>query len=149
MAQVIHKTAARDMLTDMIALGGPLEMVVVRLYKDVIAPTPDTPLTAFEAAEANFDGYAPSPTVVWGAVQTDFNGGAVVAGKSHQFTCTGPTNQNTVHGYFLVSGVAPATKLIASERLPQPLPVADLGDAIVIVPKFGIPGPVASYAEAL
>jgi hypothetical protein len=119
------------MLTALTATGGPINAVKYGLYQNNLQPGQGTQFTDFTACD--FDGYAVSAAVVWGAVYTNAEGFAEADGQTLQFTCTGSTTQNTVYGYYAYTGT---NTLVYAEKFDQPIPVGAIGDAVVVVPQF-------------
>jgi hypothetical protein len=65
------------------------------------APTPTTPLSAFLAAEANFDGYAPATIAVWSAPVLAGSAWAIYA-PTQTFRWTFSLGVvNTIGGYWI------------------------------------------------
>ena len=111
----------------------------IRLF--TVGPTFAPGVTWAEFTEAAFDGYAASAAVTWGAAYQDAAGNGVVAGASHQFTMSGITTPETVIGAALVVDGTPKV-LLAYVTFDNPIPMSQIGDAIIVVPIVGLPGPV-------
>lgn len=106
---------------------------ICKLFQEGLSPTPDTPLADFDAAEADFSGYAASDTITWNAPVRE---GAFTEQLESSITCPftqdATTTVNTIAGYYLTSG--DDTVLIGSRLFDTPIPMGNVGDNITVVP---------------
>jgi len=110
---------------------------ICKLFQVGLSPNPDTPLADFDAAEADFSGYAASDTITWNApVREGAWGEQLESSITCPFTQTATTTVNTVAGYYLTSG--DDTILIGSRLFDSPIAMANVGDNITIVPAVPI-----------
>ena len=127
--------ALKDQLDALIAEDGMLDAETVHMFDNNY--TPDIGTIVGDLMEATFPGYATSTAVEWGAVY-NIEGGKAVQGDRKQFTASGAVDpQQTVYGYYLMSGdVSP--KYLGAERFDTPVALALAGDAVGVVPSFSV-----------
>lgn len=127
---ILPNAQRRALIDELIAAGQLLDGLTIHLYKNDVEPSPTMIVGDF--TEADFTGYVASGVVVWGATYTDPTDNAVTVGDVKQFTASGSAVQNLIYGYMAKDGAA----LVMAERFPTPIPIAALGDAVVMVPRF-------------
>src|SRR5262245_4612321 len=117
--------------------GAPLVGVVCHLYKHDYDPTPQSKLTDF--IECDFDGYAKSTNITWGATFVNALLQAVTTSVAAlEFKATGSTKPQVVHGYYIAD--EPPTKVVFAESFNTPVPINDATAAVVLVPTFAFGG---------
>lgn len=122
-------------LEDLIRATGPLDGVIIKLFKNNLTPTPSTPLSAFE--EADFDGYADSSAVVWGPVYHTTGDSVQVLGDNKSFISTGSTTPNNIYGWYATN--AAGTVLKCFERFDEPVPVVEADQGLTVIPTLALP----------
>jgi hypothetical protein len=134
-----HNSALMSMLTDLKRVGGPLELVRARLIKDNFVPGPSVTLPELEAHEADFNGYAASPNLVWLAPYIGPSGEGKMSAQDVQFRPTDSAVPNTIYSYWLESGVAPNIKVLSVTKLLEPATLVTIYDALQLDVDWVIP----------
>lgn len=134
--QVVPAAERLAALTQLLAVGGPLNANKLKLYKNPLTLTPAIVLA--DLVEADFDGYAAVSPVVWSAPFRDVDGSALVLGGDAPFICTGDTISNSIYGYYLTN--TGSTVLIAVYAFAAPVGVSVAGQACPVVPWFRYSG---------
>lgn len=121
-----------------LALLGELATAKVMLIKNTGLAYPVKDVVVGDLEEADFDGYALSAAVVWGAPFHDVNGNVMSTAQKLQFLCTGSTTPNSVTGAALVkadkSEVYAVDLFLDENGDPAPVTMDDNGDALDYVP---------------
>lgn len=126
-------------LNAMVGVDGEFEDAIVALIQTadpVFTPNGNMTFDEFEAAEADFSGYARSTAIDWAAAYKDDTNRAVVAGGSKQFTANAATVGNTVTGYAVLNAAADA--VLFAELFDTPRVIDESGDAIIVIPKYTV-----------
>lgn len=110
-------------------VGGELEGAIVHLFDNDIVPNIDSVIADF--TEATFAGYAASTAIVWSTSFRNSLNQAQTVGDTKTFQLSALPGA-TVYGYYLTVGGA----LRASERFAAPVPLALVGNAVVLVPTY-------------
>lgn len=130
---VIPNSTGIAILTALIDTGALLDGAVLRLFQNNINPGPENVVGDFVSAD--FSGYAPSTTVVWGTPYLQSDGTANVAGDLKLFVADDPLIvTNTIYGWFLTN--AGGTVLLASYRFSDPVAISLPLQALPVVPSY-------------
>jgi len=73
---------------------------VVKLFKSSFTPNESSVVADFDAAEADYVGYA-AETAVWSPVGFDSSGEPLIISNSLNFQCTTDTADNTIGGMWM------------------------------------------------
>lgn len=95
---------AADILADRVVLFAATAKL--HLYKSSFTPNVNSVEADFEAAEADFTGYA-AVTLTWGTAGRDANGNAISVSSRALFQATAGTPANTIGGCWLEYQTAP------------------------------------------
>jgi hypothetical protein len=114
------------------AYGG-LHLLTVRLFQDDLTPTRETPLDVYEAAEADYPGYA-AGNCSWGVPSRADDGTIEVLGVVPEFRPTDGSNPNTIFGLFSVLG--DGSLGFAGRFDDAPFPMGDHLDQLTITLRF-------------
>ncbi len=125
--------ALKNILTAMIGIGGEFETVTVHLYKNDYTPSIGTVIG--DLIEADFDGYAASSAVTWGAVVQSSDGTPLVIGDTKTAVATGSTTPNTVYGYYYTDS---GGNLKGAAKFDEPVQIVDVDDFVSVVPVLNL-----------
>jgi hypothetical protein len=132
MEPVSTRALQLDTLAALTAVGGVLAGCKMHLFKNAIAPGPNTPLSSFE--EADYAGYAAETVGVWGMPFFGIDARARIVAPAFQFQPTGGAAPNTIYGaYFTNAG---STVLLFAVRFTAPAELIDQSNAVVVEPMF-------------
>lgn len=132
MSMTIPAVTRVDALEALIDVAAPFAAPTVRLFQTDITITPNLTLADLVAEEADFDGYAASGAIVWGAVHEDVAQNAVVNGPLVPFLCTGDTTPNDIYGYWLTTGGL----CVGVEKFAAPISMNANLDYLAVVPQL-------------
>lgn len=132
--------ARRAIVTELIDVGNFLNGAIAHLFQSPMVPSPALTLADFTAIEADFDGYAASAALTWGAVGTDPADRAWVTAQEVEWVPTGTTTPNTIYGYYVTN--AAGTALLFWDNFPDPIPVTGPPSVVHAVPTFQYPEPI-------
>lgn len=135
-AQVMPQSIARAALAALVGTGGPFNGTTLHLYANNIVPSPQTPLSAM--IEPTFTGYAPVAAIAFGTPFNAPGGGAGVVAPSVDIACSGGTPTDTIYGWYLTDSGDTTLKLIVP--LGAPVPIANVGDSVLIQPEIDFSG---------
>lgn len=140
---VVTRAARKAMLAAMVGVGGLLNGCLLKLYKTNVGTSDEIALASL--VEADFDGYAASDAIVWGAVGVDSQVRAVVQGDRKEFVPDGVVVTNTVYGAYITN--AAGTALMAILPFDAPVHVTGLDTIVSVVPVMALPWEEPEVAE--
>lgn len=124
-----------EMIAALIAASAELDGVKVHLYKNNLAPTVNSVVADFVAAD--FTGYGVSSAVVWGTPGISQSGVPLVLGDVKEFLSTFPfTVPNTVYGYYVTNTAG--SKLLFAEKFETPQIISTGNQQIIVVPAWSM-----------
>jgi hypothetical protein len=123
-----------SVVTQLIAATGLLDGAKARLFKTPMGSDPNLAASDFAAVEADFDGYAASATLTWGAVGVNALNQADVTAQEVEWVPTGSLTPNVIYGYFVTDATGVALLFWAS--LVAPFAVQSPSTVVRIVPTF-------------
>jgi hypothetical protein len=101
----------------------------IRLFMTNLAPTSDTPLATFVAAEATFTGYVAKALAAFGSPYIDpLTGTYSEVAPSVSWVMTDTVAPNTIYGAFIVD--ATGLILMGFEKFATPIPLALAGQGL-------------------
>jgi len=112
------------------AATGPFDGAKVVLFQSNTTLLPTTVLA--DLTICDFSGYATSSAIVWADAGFDAQGDVLVTGGTKSFARTAGAVSNDVYGYALVDGTA--TDLLWARKFPQPIPMAVVGQTLIVLP---------------
>ncbi len=110
------------------------ENVSVGLITSTGVITQDTALG--DLTPATFGGYALTPMTSWGDVRRDNGGNYKIVGNSIAFDCTGPPNNETITGAYLVDNTTTPDKLLGVQMFDDPVLISMVGNGLNYSPEF-------------
>ncbi len=105
----------------------------LRLYQSAFSPGPDSVLADFDAAEADFDGYAAESLATFTPAGPDQDGGQTSPSNAAVFQKTAGAATNTIGGAYLVGDPAGTPDLVEYFVFTPPLPMSITGAMIVAI----------------
>lgn len=131
----ISKSALLDIISTYLAAE---DAVHIKLYSNNLVPSVNSVLGDF--TEADFTGYAPILLTGWTDAAWASQGAAVCYGiPSAVFNAASPfTVGQTVFGWYAVAGSSSPFTLLAAGSFGSGIPMASLGDQILISVPVGI-----------
>lgn len=129
------QSLAKAVLEALIAEDGLLDGVVIKLFQNNVTPGPDATPATFTVAD--FEGYANSSEVTWGTVFHADSSEVQVWGDVKEFVATGDDPSNNIYGWYMTN--AGGTVLKAWERFDEPVPVAEAGQGLAVLPVLVLP----------
>lgn len=131
-AQVVPSPNLLVGLTQLLDAGGPFDTPTLFLYQANIQPTRQTVLA--DLVYADFHGYAAVAGLTFSGSFYDADGSALALGTAEAFIATsgGALNPQSIYGYGLAN--VGLTLLLAAYRFSEPQAIAQVGDAVTVVP---------------
>jgi len=129
MAVIVPYVRSAAILTSFTAALGEIVGALIHLYTNDFTPNIDSVLTDY--TEATFTGYVASDAVVWSETFRNSLGQAQTVGGTKVFILDALPSE-TIIGYYATVGGA----LRFGERFPEPVPLAVVGAACVVVPTY-------------
>lgn len=121
----------QQIVSQMIASGGPLYNLSMGLFVNNVAITEDTVFS--NLTEASFDGYVRHTAVTFDTAYVDSSGGWAVQTGLYQFLMTDSAEPQTVYGYFLINPTSSgASELLVAETFASPVSLAQANNSIFI-----------------
>jgi len=108
---------------------------VVRLFKDTIAPTPDT---NFLATTQPTGSWYTAPAVTYGQVFEHTDGSMEIRCTSVQFNYSGTDPAETIRGYYVVDPGSPDV-VYHGANLPAPVAMGNTLDSLIVNPGLIFP----------
>jgi hypothetical protein len=99
--------------------------------------TPSAVLAWADLTEATFSGYAESAALTWGAAVLQPDGTWTTTAAEVRFTMTATTVTNTIYGLAVFQTVSSVKTLAWTEKFASPIPIANIGNAVILAPQFG------------
>lgn len=119
-------------LIDVTALRADLALSVVKLFKFGLVPTRSTVVADLDAAEADYDDYAPATITAWLPPVATPGGGTQISAPTVQFDISADqVVPNTIGGYWveLAGG-----SVVMIRQFDTPVPMVNAGDYVQISP---------------
>jgi len=114
----------------------------IRLFQNDI--TPGLATVVADLTEADFDGYVAVESEDPGEAVYNGDGSVTINWQSCQFSHDGGAVGNTIYGYYAAAAGGPGTDpLLFAVRFPEPIGMAAIGNAIIVVPGVRIVNPLA------
>jgi hypothetical protein len=134
--QVVPTATQRAILAAITGAGGGLDGAKLHAFQNPVTPT--NAIVLADLTECDFDGYAASAAITWGAILNETDGTVYAPGGGIEFAATGSTTPNTVYGVYLTDSAG--TTLLAVWLLPDPVGIAGIGDGFVWLLSYGYSG---------
>lgn len=116
------------------AEDGPLDGLKVYLFKENLAFNADTPITTFQAAQADYAGFTWLP-VTWQLPTISDDGIVEVVGTVAAFRPTASTTENDIWGLY-ADVVGDANWVFAGTFDDAPLPMNNTLDSILVTLRY-------------
>lgn len=124
-------------LIDATAKRAALAASVIKLFKFGLVPTNATVVADLDAAECDFDDYAPETITAWLAPVSSPGGGTQITAPTEQFVCSvDQVVPNSVGGYWIELA---AGDVVLIRQFDAPVPMVNAGDFLQIAPTIVVP----------
>lgn len=110
---------------------------VIKLFKFGLTPTNETVVADLDAAECDFDDYAPETITAWLPVVAAPGGGSQITAPTEQFLCAADqVTPNTVGGYWIELA---GGDVVLIRQFEAGVPMVNAGDFLQVSPTIVVP----------